>query len=126
MAGLIKAGLSVALDAVTSVINPWLLGGVAAAVAALWGWHLYDKHAAVIEAKEGLVSKYELAAAQAELAALQRDQARLAEANQELSQKLQEAQSQRATDDQEVADYVSTVGDDCQLGGALLERLHDP
>jgi len=94
-----------------------------AVLAGLYGFHVLDKRAAVKAAKDGLVSKVELAAAEAELEVLKDRAAALEAANFQFQRQLAEAEALQTRQALELDEYESTV--DAVVGPALFERLHN-
>ncbi|WP_420415141.1 hypothetical protein [Roseibium sp.] len=103
--------------------NVILFAGGLVIAAGFYGWHVLDKAAAVALAKEGLVSKVELVAAQAELQAERRRATALEAANFQFQRQVQEASALQTQQAMELDNYASTV--DCGVDGALFKRLRN-
>ncbi|MEP3892494.1 MAG: hypothetical protein ABJN52_00645 [Litorimonas sp.] len=97
----------------------------AALCAALWGWHLQDKRAAVIAAREGYVQEVELIAARTRLDLLRRQIAAADQANHDLQQQMQDAESRalRFARELEAFERDTTLNPNGTVDPALLRRL---
>ena len=93
--------------------------------ALLWGWHLQDKRAALLAARDGFVRRIELTAAQAELEGLRRRMASIREANQALHDKIQVAQgdARRIAAELEAYERDTKINPEGVVDPDLLRRL---
>lgn len=96
-----------------------------AVAAALLAWHKLDKGSAVRSAVNRYVAGVELAAAEAELAAARKRAEAAEAATHSFQQQLAEAEAIQTQQALELDEYESTVGDDCTVDRALLERLRN-
>ncbi|NQW13442.1 MAG: hypothetical protein HQ479_04180 [Rhodobacter sp.] len=94
-------------------------------IAALWGWHVYDKANALAKARDGYVATVELAAANSEITELRRRAAVAAGANQALQEKVQASKGEalRFAAELEAFERETKINPDGRVDDDLLRRL---
>jgi len=101
---------------------------VLAAVIVLGGlftWHKADKIQAVRQAREGYVTRAELASTRAELEELRRRKFVADRARRHLNLEIAKARVQSEAAEQELEHYVSTIEDSCVVQPDILDRLRN-
>jgi ribosomal protein S8 len=93
--------------------------------AALWGWHLQDRAAAIEAAREGFVREAQLTAEKAKVAHLKRQLAAGREAAQVLQERLQAAkgEAQRFAAELEAFERETEINPEGVVDGDLLRLL---